>query len=318
VACALRCLNGERFALGPIVVKEMRASRAVSCLGAAAVCVALLRCELVIDASHLDTGSGTDGGLDAKVDAPFGDAPGEGAVPLDAACPGEAGPSMVRVGAYCIDRTEVTNRDYQMFLGSDAGPSPPQCAWKQNYDHDGGWAPPNLGPTAPAGNVDWCDAYVYCRWAGKRLCGNPSGGSVPYNSYSDPASDEWYAACAGPDASTYPYGNTFNETTCNGLLADGGYPDGAGSYTVEPVANRASCQGAYPGIFDLSGNVSEWEDCCDDQVTDAAVADQLCRNRGGSAHSDVQHLRCDAPEGLGNAYARQSYTDDLGFRCCSP
>ena len=305
----------------------MRVSRAVRFTLAWAICSAMaFGCELFVNTGDIDTAtdaSKADTGADRGV-APDGssDATAEG-LSGDAACPGEAGPSMIRVGDYCIDSTEVTNADYQAFLAFEsANPAviqpPTQCAWKgTDNDHDGGWQPGVPGATQPAGNVDWCDAYMYCTFAGKRLCGNINGGSTPFQDFTDSAMDQWYAACSGQDASAYPYSDTFDEKACNGELEDGGYPDGESSYHVEPVENRQTCQGAYAGVYDLSGNVAEWEDCCDESEGGAA-ADQRCRSRGGSAHSDLTGLRCDGPSLGGAPYTRSFSTDDLGFRCCSP
>jgi sulfatase modifying factor 1 len=316
--------------------KRMRVSRAGALLVVWVMFSALaFGCELFVNTNDIDTA--TDAGADhgATTDGPA-DGPTDGttdgptdtmseSLPADAACPGEAGPSMIRVGGYCIDSTEVTNADFEAFLSYEsANPgvikSPLECAWKGgSNDHDGGWQPATgaTGPTDPVGNVDWCDAYMYCSFAGKRLCGQIGGGSTPYLSFTDLTVDQWYAACTGQDASAYPYSNTFDEKACNGLLEDGGYPDGASTYQVEPVENRQTCQGAYAGVYDLSGNVAEWEDCCDLTEGDAA-ANQPCRSRGGSAHSDLTTLRCDGPSLGGQPYTRSYSTDDLGFRCCSP
>ena len=307
---------------------------ALGALGGAAA-----SCELVIDTSHLDsqTDASVDGSRgDATIPREGGDrsardvAHGDGRADAgsdtgsdgpqaDARCPGKAGPKMVRVGAYCIDSTEVTGADYAAFVKADAGTSlePPQCAWKNgSYDNGGSWSLVN-GDAGPAGNVDWCDAYVYCRWAGKRLCGDVGGGAVPYGAFADPAHDQWFAACEGPGATRYPYGSTFNAGACNGRLADGGYPEGATTYTIEPVRSRSTCQGGYPGIFDMSGNAAEWEDCCDESMGGDAAA-QTCLYRGGSANSDSMELSCPSGMSFGTAYRRDQWTDDLGFRCCSP
>jgi formylglycine-generating enzyme required for sulfatase activity len=302
-----------------------RALIALGVLGAAST-----SCELLFNTSHLDSETDAsvpaDGGPrhDASSGGDSSDHTGHDAAPgdalqKDAPCPGKAGPTMVHAGSYCIDSTEVTGADYMAFLQADAGTrlEPSQCAWKKGrYDNGGSWTLVN-GLQGPAGNVDWCDAYVYCKWAGKRLCGDIGGGSVPYDAYADRAHDQWFAACSGPDAAVYPYGNTFDQDTCNGLLADGGYPGGASTYTVEPVMSRVACQGGYPGIFDMSGNAAEWEDCCDESEG-GDPASQPCRYRGGSANSDQAHLECAAGMSFFNLYDRSASTDDLGFRCCAP
>ncbi len=283
-----------------------------------------LACELVVDTSDLDNGgpltTGPDGSQLADQTAPPNDSapPKDGSTPTtDAACPGDAGPSMIRVGDFCIDSTEVTNTDYEVFLAAHPSVTlgPASCSWKPDFDHGGTWTPIN-GGNAPAGNVDWCDAFVYCKWAGKRLCGDPHGGSTAYASFADPNSDEWYFACSDGGALAYPYGASFDEHACNGRLADGGFPDAAPAYTVKSVAQQPSCHGGFSGVFDMSGNAAEWEDCCDDS-TGGDASTQKCRMRGGSANSDEPQLACDDPASFG-PYSRASFTDDLGFRCCSP
>jgi sulfatase modifying factor 1 len=306
----------------------MRAPRATIAMSVLAG--TLVSCELLINTSHLDSetdasspdegGKGSDAGVhhdgDAR-DAARSDGHSD-VLAADASCPNGHGPKMIRVGTYCIDSTEVTGADYAAFVEAGTGTSlePPECAWKNgSWDNGGEWTLVN-GPTGPAGDVDWCDAYVYCKWAGKRLCGAIDGGSVPYDSYADETKDQWFAACGGADATAYPYGNEFDQSACNGLLADGGYPDGATTYTVEPVASKKTCQGGYPGIFDMSGNVAEWEDCCDVSSGGDAAA-QPCRYRGGSAHSSEDELTCATGESFGVPYDRGRHDDDLGFRCCS-
>lgn len=283
-----------------------------------------LACELLIDTSDLDNGgpltTGADGSQPVDQVSPPNDGAPQNDAPIivsDAACAGEAGPAMVRVGSFCIDSTEVTNSDYEAFLATNPSPSlgPSSCAWKPDFNHGGSWTPVK-GGSAPAGNVDWCDAVVYCTWAGKRLCGNPDGGSTAFASFADPSSDEWFYACSHNGVLAYPYGTTFDDQTCDGRLLDGGFPEAASTYTVDAVESKSACQGGFSGIFDMSGNVAEWEDCCDDSPGGDAST-QKCRMRGGSANSAQPQLECADPASFG-PYDRSSFTDDLGFRCCSP
>lgn len=219
---------------------------------------------------------------------------------VDAACPGTAGPIAIRVGAFCIDSTEVTHRDYSIFLARSTAPAnagPPACAYKTNH------IPTGLVPTqtSPQAWVDWCDAYAYCAWAGKRLCGSVSGG--PSGSLVD-STNQWFTACShGADGNhAFPYGNSFKPSACNIPEVD------AGSSTE--VRSLAECVGGFPGLYDMVGNVYEWEDSC--AVTLAGLTD--CIERSGSfldpagASQDCAFAR---PIGM-------KYSDsDIGFRCCS-
>ncbi len=134
--------------------------------------------------------NGLAGTADAAAgDAQAADASAEGASSTDASqtldggvdgatndCPSTAG-EMIRVDGYCIDATEVTNDEYGKFIvaknGNTAG-QPTACAWNTAY------APScaQLVKTAksPVSCIDWCDAYAFCAWAGKRLCGRIGGG----------------------------------------------------------------------------------------------------------------------------------------------
>ena len=66
----------------------------------------------------------------------------------------------------------------------------------------------------------------------------------------------------------------------------------------------------YTGVYDLSGNVYEWEDSCsaDDGETD------LCVIRGGSLDSGSYNLACDHDN---VARLRDGAGSYVGFRCCS-
>jgi hypothetical protein len=117
---------------------------------------------------------------------------GAGAEPADVAqpdsiagsCPsGLPGPAMVPAGAFalptmCIDATEVTNAHYAAFLASSPAPGsgPGACTWNVRYEPLFHWPPPPERAAFPVVDVDWCDAFAYCAWAGKRLCGDPGGG----------------------------------------------------------------------------------------------------------------------------------------------
>lgn len=244
---------------------------------------------------------------DASADAPT-DARADAGDASDVAapCPGTAGPTSVRIGAYCIDTTEVTNAQYAQFLGADAGalPLPPAaCAANATYVPGGGTWPPASGRDAyPVVAVDWCDAYVYCTWAGKRLCGAIGGGATPYASYADATASGWFAACSRAGALAYPYGATYVATACNGQDLGGG---------LRPVASLATCVGADPSLYDMSGNVYEWEDSCD---ANAGTADHCHVRGGGYLTPGNLNLSC---AGGGVSIARGDDTFlDVGFRCC--
>lgn len=129
----------------------------------------------------------------------------------------------VQVGAFFIDRTEVTNSDYKKFIDATSHPAP--VSWK--------------GGTYPAGEdklpvtmVTWQDASDYAEWAGKRL----------------PTESEWESAARGPDGRLYPWGNQWRAGITNIGLKPG---------KIEEVGRFP--EGASPcGAQDMIGNVWEW------------------------------------------------------------
>jgi formylglycine-generating enzyme required for sulfatase activity len=197
----------------------------------------------------------------------------------------------------CIDATEVTNDDYAAFLasGPSAASQTAECAANSSFVPLFGWPKSGSDRELPVVNVDWCDARAYCAWAGKHLCG---GTSPPANAEDPDVAKAWLTACTGGVDLVYPYGNSYDPTRCNGK-------DAGRSGTV--IELGSACEGASQGVYDLSGNVWEWQADCDG-------SDPLstCVVRGGSFRSDENSLRCDAIESA----ARGSAYDDFGIRCC--
>jgi formylglycine-generating enzyme required for sulfatase activity len=270
-------------------------------LGAALV-PSLVACGALLSIDDVSYGS------DAPADAaPLSEAGDAGA------CPGRAGPRGVDVGAFCIDETEVTNADYALFV-ADASlqAQPPACDWNGDYvptcasnpqETTLPWPRPRGWETLPVSCVDWCDAYAYCRWAGKRLCGRIGGGPTGPAEIADAASDQWFFACSHAGAHLLPYGDVYDRSACNTDDPDG---------SVAPVKSKPNCEGGYPGIFDMSGNVFEWVDAC--EVADGSLAS--CGIRGGSyAYGNDQNVQECATS---NSAPPDVVWRDYGFRCCSP
>lgn len=232
-------------------------------------------------------------------------------------CPNQPGMSpMVKVprpgggGEYCIDAFEVTNAEYRSFetiantntqrvecQGTNTSFEPQSLA-NCNYD----WV--NLASN-PVACVDWCDAWAYCAFVGKRLCGGYDAGAVDPSNSGDPAKNQWFNACSAGDTKDYCWGDLYNEgtwNTCNGL-------EHAAPGTVE-VTSLSSCQGGFNGIFHMSGNVREWEDACDGSGN--------CSTRGGGfldsgGTGTGASLACTSAVLEG----RMTAARDRGFRCCA-
>ena len=237
-----------------------------------------------------------------------------------------AGPLMVEVPKtggdfFCMDRTEVTNAQYATFLATNpAGTNLAACTNDASLNPDVsnacatelGRYDPAVRPQVPVSCVDWCDAYTYCAWAGKRLCGAIAGGANPPASFADAEASQWFRACSKAGTQKFPYGNTYQSQFCVGLDNSGTHPS--------DVTSEAACQGGYNGLYDLSGNVAEWENSC----SAATGLSDACLTRGGS----IQSVESVPPSLLCNdsalndttpmpASAQRSTHDELiGFRCC--
>jgi sulfatase modifying factor 1 len=119
-------------------------------------------------------------------------------------------------------------------------------------------------------------ASAACTAAGKRIC----------------EAVEWQRACSGPEAWVYPYNaRVYTGTTCNGINTPPlSGPALTGNFTgcVSPA-----------GVFDMSGNVSEWT---------------TNRFPIGGAYDDVSaNLRCTSENRAVNPSVGEP---QAGFRCC--
>lgn len=129
----------------------------------------------------------------------------------------------VSVKPFFIDRTEVTNEDYQIFVNSTGHRSPSH--WNEGRF-------PDRQEKYPVFNVSWEDARAYAQWANKRL----------------PTEEEWEFAARGADGRRYPWGETWIPANANAAGQKGAIRE-VGSFP----------QGASPfGVLDMAGNVWEW------------------------------------------------------------
>jgi len=162
--------------------------------------------------------------------------------------------------AFYIDKYEVTNEDYKQFCDATAHTVPPYWTAKT--------FPKGL-EKHPVVQVSWADAAAYARWAGKRL----------------PTEAEWERAAKGPNGYRYSYGNSFDAQKANS------------------GTQKTSAVGSYPanefGLFDMTGNVSEWTSsvylpypysASDGREDPKAAGARTVR--GGNHSSSAQSSRC--------------------------
>ena len=216
---------------------------------------------------------------------------------------------MVAVQGYFIDSHEASNAEYEAFVVA-ATPAvlakldlPSKCAFKKDFH------PSNCRgngvfvlPQYPATCIDWCDAYAYCKYRGKRLCGAIDGGSADIALQAD---SQWGNACSS-GKNAFPYGSTFTPGKCITTADDGGGPT-----APRPSGDAKSCQGSVAGLFDMAGNVWEWEDACE-PVKDGGVAGR-CRTRGGSFETPGTECNCTFAE----VHTIDFSYGGTGVRCCA-
>ncbi len=224
------------------------------------------------------------------------------------------------IGSYSIDVTEVTRDQYEGWVTTE--PALPastdaSCGWKStgSYAADSNCMTLSYVCQSGCGHqpvvcVDWCDAYAYCSGIGKRLCGAIGEGSVNFSvGYTDASLSQWYRACSSGGTNTYPYGNTYDGSICDGYDYSGDNINTCTTVTVGSLGNCVTLAAGYAGVYDLSGNVWEWEDSCDSTGQSAN-----CRLRGGSFGNNGVSVTCGGDE----SSVRYNAHDSMGFRCCSP
>lgn len=198
----------------------------------------------------------------------------------------ERPPVTVDLDAYYIDRCEVTNAQFRLFMEASGHRAP--VYWDdENYNH----------PEQPVVGVTWHDAAAYAKWAGKRL----------------PTEAEWEKAARGTDGRMYPWGNEWDSLKCNSnICADG-------NQFTAPVASFRGGASPY-GVMDMAGNVWEW--CADWYGSNYSRSPRKNPRgadfsgervlRGGSwCTTDHSYLRC----ANRNWFSPDFGFGDAGFRC---
>lgn len=277
-------------------------------LGGCTSLVGLEELEASASSSTTQTASTSDTTTSSQASSGSGGMNQGGAGGSDPQCPqGLPGPELIDVGPFCIDRTEVNNAQYQDFVYAQPTPNyGAECAFNDNLIPDNFPQPPE-NQNLPVAWVDWCDAYAFCQWAGKRLCGKIGGGYGNLEDFDDATLSEWYFACTNGGQTAYPYGNVPDPDACHGIESW----MSSGDYLID-VGSLATCHGTVPPfeqVFDMSGNVFEFTAECDPY----SGPTDPCNVRGGTSPHSAAENSCYRLWPL----SRDTTESNLGFRCCA-
>jgi len=236
---------------------------------------------------------------------------------------------------YCIDQREGTNSEYREFLAAKSGDfrdQPPECAWNKDYGPavtapEPGcpdcppikYGPPieERQPDHAVFGVDFCDAWAFCSWAGKRLCGlrgaapgkvttihlgdDPDSRNNTISESIGTVSSEWFNVCSQGGTTKYPYGDERQAGTC--IDSTKIAAKGESAWNVG-VLSESDCHGSIPPydqVYNMSGSYSVWANTC---------FQGFCASVGGPLDDEL--LSCAGSVGI-------TGLPDLmnGVRCCA-
>jgi len=208
----------------------------------------------------------------------------------------------VHVDAFLMDRTEVTQEQYERYKL----PNPSRFK----------------GPTQPVEMIPWTKAALFCnvRSRAEHLepCYNEDTAECDFgkNGYRLPTEAEWEYACRAGTTTDYSFGSDPRRAGEYAWSADN-----SGKKT-HPVAQKKPNPW---GFFDLHGNVAEW---CNDMFAKDAYASSDATNPRGPKEGEMYVLRGGSWKGsadLLRSYHRVSENpgfsdaclapDTMGFRC---
>lgn len=134
----------------------------------------------------------------------------------------------IYLDAFYVDKYEVSVESYGKFrrAANYVEPSVPFFQGDNALLHE---------PKNPVVGVSWLDAVNFCKWAGKRLL----------------TEAEWEKAARGTHGLVYPWGNKVLDKRANFAGKADGYE------YMAPVGSFPTGRSVY-GIYDMSGNASEW------------------------------------------------------------
>ena len=203
----------------------------------------------------------------------------------------------VTLGAYSLDRAEVSWADYALFLTWACGA---HCS-DPRMDVDpveGGFRARPGREAHPATWVEWTHADWYCRWAGKRL----------------PTESEWEHAARGSDDRDWPWSREGGPQCGSTPHAYDGGRCGGGALDHAATEGSPTAE----GVTGLGGNVAEWTSDWSGPYGFLPAEDPggpgmgtLKVVRGGGFLSSRQELKARARRDA----SPDTRAVDLGFRC---
>lgn len=207
----------------------------------------------------------------------------------------------ITIGGFYMDDTEITNNEYRQFsefmreLGEEGNDTtdyrfsaeqakliadkkffPDTTVWMRDFSHHMGDPLVQYYFFHPAFNdypvvgINWKQANLFCKWRTEFYnTSRVANGEVQMPNFRLPSEAEWeFAARGGRDLAPYPWGGPYIRNMKGCLLANfkpgrGNYYDDGYSYT-SPVGSFFTND---YGLYDMSGNVSEW---CADAFAEAS------------------------------------------------
>lgn len=187
----------------------------------------------------------------------------------------------ITIGPFFIDDTEITNNEYRQFVDNIMEDSasalgedyiyenfyPDTTVFVKDFAHHYGdpmmeyyyWHP--AFDNYPVVGVDWHAAQYFCDWRTSYLNDfRATNGEWPMPAFRLPTEAEWeYASRGGRDMAKYPWGNPYVRNAKGCMLAN--FKPGRGNYYDDGFSYTSPVQSYFAndyGIFDMSGNVSEW------------------------------------------------------------